>query len=81
MTVGRIAWSRRVALPSGPCVIEKRLVDIVLRHGFNEMTVAKWRAIFALYDEFSAAVGESIYALLPGVRENTFNAFHLPRVP
>ena len=61
-----------LALPSGPCVIEKRLVDIVLRHGFNDLTVAKWRAIFALYDEFSAAVGASIYTLLPGLTETTF---------
>jgi hypothetical protein len=61
-----------LALPSGPCAIEKRLVDVALRHGFNRCTLAKWRAIFALEREFSTAVGASIYTLLPGVIENTF---------
>jgi hypothetical protein len=53
-------------------LIEKRLVDVALRHGFNSMTQAKWRAIFDLERDFSAALGESIYRVLPGVVENTF---------
>jgi hypothetical protein len=60
-----------LALPSGPVLMEKRLVDVALRHGFNELTLAKWQAYLALRQEFSAAVGGSIYALLPGISENT----------
>jgi hypothetical protein len=61
-----------LALPSGPCVIEKRLVDVALRHGFNALTLSKWQAILAIEREFSAALGASIYMVLPGVVENTF---------
>ncbi|HLZ30072.1 MAG TPA: HD domain-containing protein [Chloroflexota bacterium] len=61
-----------VALPSGPCLMEKRLVDVALRHGFNALTVARWQAFLSLRHEFEAAAGASIYALLPGVVENTF---------
>ena len=52
--------------------MEKRLLNVALRHGFNDLTLAKWRAFFALRQEFDEAVGTSIYTLLPGVVENTF---------
>jgi hypothetical protein len=61
-----------LALPTGPCLVEKRLVDVAQRHGFNALTLAKWRAYISLEREFSAAVGFSVYTLLPGVVENTF---------
>jgi hypothetical protein len=61
-----------LSLPSGPCVIEKRLVDVALRHGFNPLTLAKWRAYLALERAFGEAVGASIYTLLSGVVANTF---------
>ena len=52
--------------------MEKRLVDVSLRHGFNRLTQAKWRAYLALLEQFSQAIGASIYTVLPGVVENTF---------
>lgn len=61
-----------LALPSGFCLIEKRLVDVALRYGFNQHTLLKWKAILAIRQSFEAEVGESIYRLLPGVVENTF---------
>jgi hypothetical protein len=61
-----------LALPSGPCLIEKRLVDVALRHGFNALTRSKWQAIFSLEHQFRVALGASIYTVLPGVVENTF---------
>jgi hypothetical protein len=61
-----------LALPSGFCLIEKRLVDVALRHGFNDHTLAKWRAYLGLRQEFDAAIGRSIYRVLPGVVANTF---------
>jgi hypothetical protein len=33
-----------LSLASGPCLMEKRLVDVALRHGLNDLTLAKWRA-------------------------------------
>lgn len=61
-----------LALPDGFCLLEKRLVDVALRHGVNDTTVARWRGLFELRDTFSAALGRPVYDLLPGVVENTF---------
>ncbi len=61
-----------MCLPSGPCLIEKRMVDVYLRYGANEYMVPKLRAIFAIQREIETAMGCSIYALLPGVVANTF---------
>lgn len=61
-----------LSLPSGFCLMEKRLVDVALRYGFNEYTLPKWKAKLAIRRSFEAEIGESIYQLLPGVIENTF---------
>jgi hypothetical protein len=61
-----------LALPEGPCLLEKRFVDVALRYGTNEHTLQKWEAYFELRDRFSREIGKSIYAVLPGVVENTF---------
>jgi hypothetical protein len=61
---------------TGFCVIEKRLVEVALRHGVNAWTLEKWRAFLGLKRDFDEAVGVSVYRLLPGVIENTFG---LPR--
>ncbi|OGG51643.1 MAG: hypothetical protein A3F84_01140 [Candidatus Handelsmanbacteria bacterium RIFCSPLOWO2_12_FULL_64_10] len=61
-----------LALPSGFCLIEKRLVDAALRHGINEHVVPKWRATIDIQQAFEKAIGRSIYSVLPGVMENTF---------
>jgi hypothetical protein len=61
-----------LALPAGFCLIEKRLLDVSLRHGFNRYTLAKWRAFLQIQQDFEKVIGTSIYELLPGVVENTF---------
>jgi HD domain len=61
-----------ISLSSGPCLMEMRLVDVVRRHGFNSLTLAKWQALFALQQEFGEAIGASIYTVLPGIVDNTF---------
>ena len=61
-----------LALPSGCCLLEKRFVDVVFRHGFNDFTVNKWRATFAIKEQFEREIGCSIYELLPNVTETTF---------
>jgi hypothetical protein len=61
-----------LSLPSGCCLLEKRLVDVALRHGVNALTVAKWRAFLSIKDEVEAQLGQSIYGRLPGVVQRTF---------
>lgn len=67
-----------LALPAGPCLIEKRLVDVALRHGFNEFTLEKWRAFLQLQHDFEQKLGRSIYAFLPEAAITTFGDQSLP---
>jgi hypothetical protein len=61
-----------LAQPSGFCLMEKRFVDVVLRYGFNDFTLDKWKAFLAIRKQFEDDLGISIYQLLPGVVENMF---------
>lgn len=66
-----------IALPSGFCFIEKRMVEAVIR---NEERILKiieyaldvWKTVFRIKRHFDERIGCSIYTLLPGVIENTF---------
>ncbi len=62
-----------LALPTGFCLIEKRLVDVALRRGTNAYTVEKWKAFLQLQQKFERWIGRSIYEILPGVVANTFH--------
>jgi hypothetical protein len=61
-----------IALPSGFCLVEKRLMDVALRYGVNEYSVPRWKAFLEIQKGFESAIGQSIYKVLPGVVENTF---------
>lgn len=61
-----------IALPSGVCLIEKRMVDVVMRYGFTEYTLEKWKKTFEIKDYFEMRLGKSIYSILPGVEKTTF---------
>jgi hypothetical protein len=61
-----------LALASGFCLLEKRLVDVARRYGVNAYTVARWDAVFDIKRQFEARLGCSIYDVLPGVKENSF---------
>jgi len=61
-----------VALSTGFSLIEKRLMDVALRHGVNEYSVPRWKAYLGLQQHFEKIIGQSIYKILPGVVENTF---------
>jgi hypothetical protein len=61
-----------ICMPSGPVLMEKRMLDVVLRYGFNDFTIRKWRAFFELRDDFERVIGQSIYHCLPGIINNTF---------
>ncbi len=53
-----------LALPDGAVYIEKRLVDVVLRRGFNDLTVPKWKAFLELKDYFDRKAGIDIYKFI-----------------
>lgn len=62
-----------IALPKGCVLLEKRMIDISIRHGVHEGTVPRWKKLFELKDYFEAKMGgKSIYSVLPNVVENTF---------
>lgn len=53
-----------LAFPSGAVYIEKRLVDVCLRRGFNDLTIPKWKAFLKLKDYFDAKTGIDIYKII-----------------
>jgi hypothetical protein len=61
-----------LALPSGYCLIEKRIVDVVMRYGFSKFTLEKWKSTFEIQRYFEERIGKSIYSVLPNVKDNTF---------
>ena len=54
-----------ISLPEGACIMEKRFVDVALRHGIREYTTTRWRAYMELKQYFDALCGCDIYSLLP----------------
>jgi len=63
-----------LAFADGYSLIEKRMVDVALRHGVNEYTALKWKATFEVKEYFEHKMGRSVYSILPGVVENTFGS-------
>jgi len=53
-----------LALPERVCTLEERFVDVVLRHGFTEYTVPRWRACIALRERFETRMGCSLAEVL-----------------
>lgn len=60
-----------VSLPNGACIMEKRLVDVALRHGLSDFTIDKWKAFMNAKKYFDELCGCNIYTLLPNVLENS----------
>ena len=61
-----------LAMPSGFCLLEKRFVDVTMRYGVHPATIDRWKKILEIKERFEDQIGCSIYALLPGVMENSF---------
>lgn len=61
-----------LALPSGFCLLEKRFVDVTIRYGFHDVTIARWKKILEIKEMFEQKMGCTIYEVLPGVIENSF---------
>ena len=60
-----------ISLPNGACILEKRLIDVALRHGVTEHSIDKWKAFMQVKKRFDQLCGCSIYSLLPNVLENS----------
>ena len=56
----------------GFCLLEKRFVDVTIRYGVHPATIDRWKKILEIKERFENQIGCSIYALLPGVVENSF---------
>lgn len=53
-----------ISFPDGATFLEKRLVDVVMRRGFNDYTVQKWKAFFDLKEYFDNKTQTDIYKIL-----------------
>ena len=53
-----------LAFPHGPTYVEKRLVDVVIRRGFNDYTILKWQAFLECKACFDGKTGRDIYSLI-----------------
>ena len=60
-----------ISLPNGACIMEKRFVDVALRHGLPDFTIEKWKAFMNTKKYFDELCGCNIYSLLPNVLENS----------
>lgn len=60
-----------ISLPTGACIMEKRFVDVVMRHGMQSFTVEKWKKYIEIKKYFDTLCGCDIYTLLPNVYENS----------
>ena len=52
-----------LCLPQGVVILEKRLMDVVMRKGFGDFTLEKWSTWFSLKDYFDKLCGINIYNL------------------
>lgn len=52
-----------LALLEGICLLEKRLVDVALRHGLNVYTPPRWQAIMGLKEYLEIVVGGLLYRI------------------
>ena len=60
-----------ISLPTGACIMEKRLVDVILRHGIVAYSAEKWKKLFEIKKYFDSLCGCNLYTLLPGIMENS----------
>ena len=61
-----------LATAEGIMLMEKRLLDVALRHGCNKFTKPRWQAFLDLKIYFESKINAPIYSVLPGVLQNTF---------
>lgn len=60
-----------ISLPNGACIMEKRLMDVALRHGIPPFARDKWKAFLDTKKYFDEKCGVNIYTLIDNVFENS----------
>ena len=53
-----------LAYAAGACQVEKRLIDVTIRKGFNDFTIFKWQQYLKLKTYFDEKTGTDIYKLI-----------------
>lgn len=56
----------------GVCLMEKRIIDVIRRHGITPVQTEAIKARFAILEDFQTRIGRSVYALFPEATANTF---------
>ena len=51
--------------------MEKRLIEVALRHGLPDFTIDKWKAFMRTKAHFDRLCSCNVYDLLPHVLENS----------
>lgn len=57
-----------LALPSGFCFLETRIIDVALRYGVPACSLPRWQKLFEIKAYFERIIGTSVYNLLPGTK-------------
>lgn len=57
---------------SGVCLMEKRLIDVIRRHGCAPLMQQKLNATMEIFEYFQSRIGKNLYSLFPEAVENTF---------
>lgn len=55
-----------LALPTGFCFLETRIVDVALRYGVPACSLPRWKKLFEIKARFEKIIGVPIYSLLDG---------------
>lgn len=63
-----------ICTAQGVCLMEKRLVDVALRHGLEPGLDEKWRAFLSIRRDFERRMGASVYSLFEECAAVTFAA-------
>lgn len=61
-----------ITMGGGVCLMEKRIVDVALRHGSPPKMIDKWKKLFEIKAGFEQRIGASVYSLFKEVVEYTF---------
>ena len=60
-----VQLSDYMAFPSQITLVERRIIDVYLRHNFDITQIENWRALFRIQAEIEEKLGYSIYKLFP----------------
>ncbi len=52
-----------LAMPDGPCIIEKRLIDVAIRYGVVPLSVEKWKGYLSIRKYFEDKMNCNLYSL------------------